>query len=91
MYVYPASITKIMTTCILFKLLREDIISYEDNITITRESRSKIARGENGTYIFMNDNKKNINIRDIIKGILVASGNDACYCLEKYLKKKIYF
>ena len=76
--IYPASMTKIMTSIIAFDLLKEDKISLEDKVTISNKAWRMSQSGYSSMFIMVNDE---ISIEDLLRGIIVASGNDACVAL----------
>ena len=78
--IYPASMTKIMTSIIAFDLLKEDKISLEDKVTISNKAWRMSQSGYSSMFIMVNDE---ISIEDLLRGIIVASGNDACVALAE--------
>ena len=72
--IYPASMTKIMTSIIVFDLLEEGKITLEDKVTISDKAWRMSQSGYSSMFIMVNDE---ISIEDLLRGIIVASGNDA--------------
>lgn len=67
----PASMTKMMTTYLLFERLKEGRLSLEDELLVSRKAWKK-----GGSKMFVAVGKR-IRVEDLIRGIVVQSGNDA--------------
>jgi serine-type D-Ala-D-Ala carboxypeptidase (penicillin-binding protein 5/6) len=80
MNIYPASMTKIMTAIIAFDLLKSEKISLNDMITISDKAWRMSQAGYSSMFIMVNDE---ISVEDLLRGIIVASGNDACVALAE--------
>ena len=78
--IHPASMTKIMTTIVVFDLLVNERISLDDKVTISEKAWRMSQAGYSSMFIMVNDE---ITIEDLLKGIIVASGNDACVALAE--------
>jgi len=78
--IYPASMTKIMTTIIAFDLLNQNKISLEDKFTISDKAWRMAQAGYSSMFIMVNDE---ISVEDLLKGIIIVSGNDACVALAE--------
>jgi D-alanyl-D-alanine carboxypeptidase (penicillin-binding protein 5/6) len=78
--IHPASMTKIMTTIGVFDLLINDRVSLDDKVTISEKAWRMSQAGYSSMFIMVNDE---ITIEDLLKGIIVASGNDACVALAE--------
>jgi len=78
--IYPASMTKIMTTIVVFDLLDKKIISLDDKITISEKAWRMSQAGYSSMFIMVNDE---ISVENLLRGIIVASGNDACVALAE--------
>ena len=78
--IHPASMTKIMTSIIVFDLLVQDKISLDDKVTISEKAWRMSQAGYSSMFIMVNDE---ISIEDLLKGIIIASGNDACVALAE--------
>lgn len=68
----PASVTKIMTMLLTMEAIDRGDITYETVVTASERAKSM-----GGSTIFLNTNEQ-MSVRDLLKGIAVASGNDAC-------------
>ena len=80
MQIYPASITKIMTSIIAFDLLKEDKIKLSDEVIISENAWRMSKSGYSSMFIMLNDK---VSIEDLLRGIIVVSGNDACVALAE--------
>ena len=78
--IHPASMTKIMTTIVVFDLLVNEKISLDDKVTISEKAWRMSQAGYSSMFIMVNDE---ISIENLLKGIIVASGNDACVALAE--------
>ena len=78
--IHPASMTKIMTSIIVFDLLAEGKISLNDKVTISEKAWRMSQAGYSSMFIMINDE---ITIENLLKGIIIASGNDACVALAE--------
>ena len=70
--IFPASMSKLMTIYILFEALEEGTISLDSEFYV-----SKKAWRKGGSKMFVEPDS-NVKVRDLLKGIIVQSGNDAC-------------
>ena len=78
--IHPASMTKIMTTIVAFDLLKKNKITLEDKVTISEKAWRMSQAGYSSMFIMINDE---ISIEDLLKGIIIVSGNDACVALAE--------
>ena len=80
--IYPASMTKIMTTIVTFDLLKKGETSLDEMITISEKAWRMSQSGYSSMFIMMNDKE---SVEDLLKGIIIVSGNDACLALAEGL------
>ena len=80
--IYPASMTKIMTAIIVFDLLKKGETSLDEKITISENAWRMSQSGYSSMFIMLDDK---ISVEDLLRGIIVASGNDACVALAEGL------
>jgi serine-type D-Ala-D-Ala carboxypeptidase (penicillin-binding protein 5/6) len=80
MSIYPASMTKIMTAIVAFDLLKSKKISLDDKITVSEKAWRMSQAGYSSMFIMVNDQ---ISVENLLRGIIVASGNDACVALAE--------
>ena len=78
--IYPASMTKIMTAIIAFDLIKSGDLSLEDEFIISEKAWRLSTAGYSSMFIMVGDN---VSVEDLLKGIIVASGNDACVALAE--------
>ena len=77
--IYPASMSKLMTLYILFDSLDKGIVSLEDKFSVSRNAYQK-----EGSTIYA-ELETEISVENLIKGIVVSSGNDACVIVAEAL------
>lgn len=75
----PASITKIMTMLLTMEAIERGDITYDDIVTASERAKSM-----GGSTIFL-DAGEQMSVRDLLKGVAVASANDACVALGEYI------
>ena len=75
----PASLTKLMTAYVIFQELREGTLGLDDTVTISE----KAWRME-GSRMFVEVGSK-VKVRDLIRGMIVQSGNDATVALAEHV------
>ena len=80
--IYPASLTKIMTTIVAFDLLKKGETSLDEKITISENAWRLSQSGYSSMFIMLNDE---VTVEDLLKGIIIVSGNDACVALAEGL------
>ena len=78
--IYPASMTKIMTSIIAFDLLEKNKLSLDDMFLVSENAWRLSQSGYSSMFIMINDQ---VSVEDLLKGIIIASGNDACVALAE--------
>ena len=78
--IYPASMTKIMTAIIAFDLIKKNKLSLDDKFSISENAWRLSQAGYSSMFIMINDQ---VSVENLLKGIIVASGNDACVALAE--------
>ena len=78
--IYPASMTKIMTAIVAFDLLKNNKLSLDDKFTISENAWRLSQAGYSSMFIMINDQ---VSVENLLRGIIVASGNDACVALAE--------
>ncbi len=68
----PSSMSKIMTIYYLFKKIKNGEIALDDKFLVSKKAWKK-----GGSKMFVNVNSE-VSVEDLIRGIIVQSGNDAC-------------
>ncbi len=75
----PASMSKLMTLYMLFEALKEDRVQLDSRLPVSTK-----ARQMQGSTMFLNENDRP-TVEELIKGIIVLSGNDACVVVAEGL------
>ena len=78
--IYPASMTKIMTAIIAFDLLNKNKLNLDDKFIVSENAWRLSQAGYSSMFIMINDT---VTVEDLLKGIIIASGNDACIALAE--------
>ncbi len=75
----PASLTKLMTSYVVFKRLKEEFITLDDDVKISEK-----AWRTGGSKSFIEVGKM-IKLEDLLKGMIIQSGNDASVALAEHV------
>ena len=75
----PASLTKMMTAYVAFAELQEGNIALTDQVLV-----SELAWKTGGSKMFIEVDKR-VSVEDLLKGVIVQSGNDASVALAEYI------
>ena len=78
--IYPASMTKIMTVIVAFDLLKNGEISLNDKFLISKKAWRLSSTNSSSMFIMVDDE---IYVEDLLRGIIIVSGNDACVALAE--------
>ena len=78
--IYPASMTKIMTSIIAFELINKGDLSMDEKFMISENAWRLSQSGYSSMFIMVGDQ---VTVENLLKGIIVASGNDACVALAE--------
>jgi len=78
--IYPASMTKIMTSIIAFEMLKNNEISLDDKFLVSEKAWKLSTAGYSSMFIMVGDQ---VSVENLLRGIIVASGNDACIALAE--------
>tara|TARA_Y100001958_G_C21242653_1_gene571059 strand:+ start:119 stop:1270 length:1152 start_codon:yes stop_codon:yes gene_type:complete len=78
--IYPASMTKIMTSIIAFDLIKSGDLTLDEKFIISEKAWRLSTSGYSSMFVMVNDE---VSVKDLLKGIIVASGNDACIALAE--------
>ena len=78
--IYPASMTKIMTAIIAFDLIKSGDLSLNDKFLVSENAWRLSSAGYSSMFIMVGDE---VSVEDLLKGIIVVSGNDACVALAE--------
>ena len=78
--IYPASMTKIMTSIIAFDLIKSGDLSLDDKFIVSEKAWRLSTAGYSSMFIMVGDE---VSVEDLLLGIITASGNDACIALAE--------
>ena len=78
--IYPASMTKIMTSIIAFDLIKSGDLKLDEKFIISEKAWRLSTAGYSSMFVMIGDE---VSVEDLLKGIIVASGNDACIALAE--------
>ena len=73
----PASMSKLMTVYILMQKIRDGSIKLEDTFSVSENAWRKGGAATGGSTMFLSIGD-NVSVENLIKGIVIQSGNDAC-------------
>ena len=78
--IYPASMTKIMTSIIAFDLIKSGDLNLDEKFIISEKAWRLSTAGYSSMFVMVGDE---VSVEDLLRGIIVASGNDACIALAE--------
>jgi len=78
--IYPASMTKIMTSIIAFDLIKSGDLKLDEKFIISEKAWRLSTSGYSSMFVMVGDE---VSVENLLKGIIVASGNDACIALAE--------
>ena len=78
--IYPASMTKIMTSIIAFDLIKSGDLSLEEKFIVSEKAWRLSTAGYSSMFIMVGDE---VSVENLLHGIITASGNDACVALAE--------
>jgi len=78
--IYPASMTKIMTSIIAFDLIKSGDLTLDEKFIISEKAWRLSTAGYSSMFVMVGDE---VSVENLLKGIIVASGNDACIALAE--------
>lgn len=82
--VYPASLAKLMTAEVVFNELQQGKISLEDEVIISENAWRTGGAPSRTSSMFAPINGR-VKLHDLLRGIIVQSGNDACIAIAEAL------
>ena len=80
--IYPASMTKIMTAIVAFDLIKKGETTLNELITVSENAWRMSSSGYSSMFIMLNDQ---VSVENLLRGIIVVSGNDSCVALAEGL------
>ena len=78
--IYPASMTKIMTSIIAFDLIKSGDLTLDEKFFISEKAWRLSTAGYSSMFVMVGDE---VSVENLLKGIIIASGNDACIALAE--------
>ncbi|MBP1737023.1 MAG: D-alanyl-D-alanine carboxypeptidase [Oscillospiraceae bacterium] len=75
----PASVTKVMTLLLIFEALDSGRFTLDDMVTVSAHAASM-----GGSQVFLEENEQ-MSVNDMLKAIVVSSGNDACVAMAEFI------
>ena len=78
--IYPASMTKIMTAIVTFELIRSGDLDLDEKFIVSENAWRLSSAGYSSMFIMVGDE---VSVESLLKGIIIASGNDACVALAE--------
>ena len=78
--IFPASMTKIMTSIIAFDLIKRGELSLNEKFFVSENAWRLSQAGYSSMFIMVGDQ---ITVENLLRGIIVSSGNDACVALAE--------
>ena len=78
--IYPASMTKIMTSILAFDLLKSGDLQLDEKFIISEKAWRLSTAGYSSMFVMVGDE---VSVENLLKGIIIASGNDACIALAE--------
>ncbi len=80
----PASMSKLMTMVMLFDALKDGRVSLDDEFVVSENAWRKGGAASGSSTMFADLNTR-VPVRDLIYGVIVQSGNDACIAIAEAL------
>ena len=78
--IYPASMTKIMTAIVAFDLIKSGDLTLDEKFFVSENAWRLSSAGYSSMFIMVGDE---VSVENLLKGIIIASGNDACVALAE--------
>ena len=78
----PASMTKIMTVYLVFERIRDGRLSLDDEFSVSENAWRKGGAASGSSTMFLEPGSK-VSVSDLLQGVVVQSGNDACIVLAE--------
>ena len=78
----PASMTKIMTAELVFEALEDGSLTPDTMFTVSEEAWRRGGAASGSSTMFL-DVKSKVSVKDLLKGVVIQSGNDACIVLAE--------
>jgi serine-type D-Ala-D-Ala carboxypeptidase (penicillin-binding protein 5/6) len=79
---HPASMSKIMTMIMVFERLESGRLSLDDEFTVSENAWRRGGATSGGSTMYLELNSR-VSLENLIKGVIVQSGNDACIVIAE--------
>ncbi|MQX36978.1 D-alanyl-D-alanine carboxypeptidase family protein [Roseospira navarrensis] len=80
----PSSMSKLMTVFMVFEQLKAGRLSLDDTFTVSKNAWEKGGAASGGSTMFLDPNSS-VTLENLLRGIIVQSGNDACIVVAEHL------
>ena len=80
----PASMSKLMTVLMVFEALRDGVVEPDTKFRVSDDAWRRGGSASGGSTMFLNARSK-VSVLDLLRGVVVQSGNDACIALAEGL------
>lgn len=80
----PASMSKLMTVYIVLEALKDGRLKMDDEFTVSENAWKKGGSTSGGSTMFLEPNT-NVKVSDLLKGVVIQSGNDACITIAEHM------
>lgn len=81
---HPASMSKMMTVYLLFEKIKAGQVKLDDKFHVSENAWKKGGEKSGSSTMFLKPNSY-VAVSDLIKGIMIQSGNDACITVAENL------
>ena len=78
----PSSMSKLMTAYLVFEALKNGKLSLDAQLTVSRNAWEVGGAASGGSTMFLAPNSQ-VRVEDLIRGMIIQSGNDACIVLAE--------
>ena len=78
----PASMSKIMTAYVVYSYLKAGRVKLDDTLPVSERAWAKHKTNESNMFVALGSQVK---VEDLIRGMIIQSGNDACVVLAEGL------
>jgi D-alanyl-D-alanine carboxypeptidase (penicillin-binding protein 5/6) len=78
----PSSMAKLLTSYLVFDAVKSGKLSLDDQLTVSRHAWKDGGAASGGSTMFLDPGSK-VKVEDLIRGMIIQSGNDACIVLAE--------
>jgi D-alanyl-D-alanine carboxypeptidase (penicillin-binding protein 5/6) len=78
----PSSMSKLMTSYVVFQAIKSGKLKLTDELTVSQNAWRKGGAASGGSTMFLNPGDR-VKVEDLVRGMIVQSGNDACIVLAE--------